>query len=38
MDDDDSDEFSRAIVDGFLDQAKETFGKMDQALFVLLPA
>lgn len=34
MDDEGNDEFSRAIVEGFLDQAKETFDKMDQSLFV----
>lgn len=32
MDDDDSDEFSCAIVGGFLDQAEETFIKMEAAL------
>ncbi|KAI5818117.1 osomolarity two-component system, phosphorelay intermediate protein YPD1, partial [Pyronema omphalodes] len=32
MDDDDEKEFSRAIVSGFLEQAHETFGKMDEAL------
>jgi hypothetical protein len=34
MDDDGSDEFSRAIVEGFLEQAEETFHKMDEALSV----
>lgn len=32
MDDDDSDDFSRAIVMGFLEQADETFTKMDLSL------
>lgn len=32
MDDDDNDDFSRAIVMGFLDQADETFTKMDISL------
>jgi len=32
MDDDDSHDFSRAIVEGFLDQATETFDSMDKAL------
>ncbi|KAF8252188.1 histidine-phosphotransfer domain, HPT domain-containing protein [Wilcoxina mikolae CBS 423.85] len=32
MDDEGSDEFSRAIVEGFREQAKETFDKMDQSL------
>jgi osomolarity two-component system phosphorelay intermediate protein YPD1 len=32
MDDPDSDEFSRSIVTGFLEQAEETFVEMDDAL------
>jgi hypothetical protein len=36
MDDDGSDDFSRAIVEGFLEQAQDTFDKMDQSLFVHL--
>jgi len=31
---DDSHEFSRSIVFGFLEQADSTFSKMDQALYV----
>ncbi|KAA8901380.1 signal transduction histidine kinase [Sphaerosporella brunnea] len=37
MDDDDSDEFSCAIVGGFLDQAEETFIKMEAALHGSFP-
>jgi len=37
MDDDGSDEFSRAIVFGFLDQAEETFDKMDKSMSVTSP-
>lgn len=37
MDDDGDDEFSRAIVFGFLDQAKETFDKMDHLMSVTSP-
>ena len=32
MDEDDDKEFSKSIVFGFLDQAKETFGKMESEL------
>ncbi|KAI5855809.1 putative histidine phosphotransferase HPT1p [Tricharina praecox] len=32
MDDEGSDEFSRAIVTGFLDQARETFDQMDTSI------
>lgn len=35
MDDDEDDrEFSRSIVFGFFEQAEQTFGKMDDALYV----
>lgn len=36
MDDDDDKEFSRAIVTGFLEQAHETFEKMEESLYVFL--
>jgi len=34
MDDDGGDEFSRTIVEGFLEQAKETFEKMETSMSV----
>jgi osomolarity two-component system phosphorelay intermediate protein YPD1 len=35
MDEDDNDDFSRMIVSGFLEQAKDTFEKMDKSLSAL---
>jgi len=32
MDDEGTDDFSRAIVDGFLEQAEQTFGEMDRLM------
>ena len=34
-DDEDERDFSKGIVFGFFDQAEQTFGKMDKALYVL---